>query len=134
MKNRHTAVDPDGGMHVRNSDNRVYTHTVVAKRDRAYELSQLNVVSPYGRDRWLSYQARGLTEYMDGHTSVEQYEDEVRARQHTWFQDVDAKGYFSRWVNLGWNGRIDLAEKLKASSASPHYAQVVILEAQMVRK
>jgi hypothetical protein len=74
--------------------------------------------------------ARAL-ESLGGATTVEDYQ---RAQALNRLGEVEgrrAAGYYTKFQDYGWSGRLDLAQKNAASAqAKPFWAEVVILEAQ----
>jgi hypothetical protein len=108
-KNRHTATAPCGTVLHRNSDSRTYTHCVAIR-------STFESAEAYAH-RW----------YSDRPKERDGYIEACRKRRD--------EGYYDKYRAYGWNGRLDLAEKLKRElMRGDSYADVVILPATVVYK
>lgn len=151
------ATDPNGIVHKRTSQNRQYTHTVVALRSKALALAAA-VSKDAHRNRVANFQFH--REYLDGTsrflerrtwqteqqhqeqmaTDIQRAREELQGdmdvndyvarKQREALEDVekaDLAGQFTRYENLGWCGRFDLAQKLASSSGN--WLDVTILEA-----
>lgn len=149
------AIDPNGVVHTRKSA-RTYTHTVVAQYNKAVNLARANdkewtktdgrsydyyVKIATGNDPYPQKNYSGTAEEqaevdannakrvadakarIDGLTRDEYIAKELAGR----IAAVEATD-FEEWHNLGWCGRIDLAQKL-ASGAANFYHNATILEA-----
>jgi len=46
-------------------------------------------------------------------------------------EERKAAGYYAKWQNLGWCGRLDLAQKLFSTAQGQRYARVAILPAEV---
>lgn len=155
-----TAVDPAGLTHTRNSKDRTYTHTVVGlpssvkhtlaatspemrklHRDNfVYHLNMANGTSKWlDRKLWeteVSHITRTKQEIarskdaLQGCETAQEYEamlvDEALARIKQGMTD----GFYATYQNLGWCGRLDLAQSLKTTSENRGWVGVTILEAK----
>ena len=150
----------DGQTFTRNSKSRVYTHCVVAKpsidhalataqsegaRDlyrceyrwhqkavtsggRLFEQSKHMTDEDYHEQckRDLMFARRALVGKQSEDDFVSYHVDDMLA----WIEKQREQGFYDRWVERGWNSRLDLAQKLAATTrAHPYYGDVVILEA-----
>lgn len=155
-----TAVDPAGLTHTRNSKDRTYTHTVVAlpssvrytlaamspemrKTHRHNFVYHLNIAN--GTSKWLE---RGLWETevshltrtqqeiarsknaLQGCQTAQEYENMMVDAALARIKKGMADGYYATYRNLGWCGRLDLAQKLKTTSENKGWVSVTILEAK----
>jgi hypothetical protein len=158
--NKHTATDRTGTVHTRNSANRVYTHTVVARP--CYKSALEVAVSPGHQDEsnfayyaaYLDGTSRFLVKpaYRSEEAHAEQCEKDIaRAREKIGeaktvaeyvamkrqarlaaVEEARVAGGYEIFGNLGWCGRLDLAQKL-AAGASPYWTEVTILPVTMER-
>jgi len=152
-KIKYIARDADGQLHTRSS-NRVYTHTVVAKLDidamirdadttgRAYSIQNHAVYVGYATNGWKP------TKWMTPESAKQHHEKGFECgRRFLAEHGTDPAAYaevcYQRKVarftadteyhNLGWCGRLDLAQKLAAKCAANQYTKyrdVTILEAE----
>lgn len=127
-KTLYTATDANGVIHTRNSD-RVYTHTVVYLHDYTADLAGARNESWKKTDRsnYRYYQklisgdhgfsciteadvakARG---HVEGLTEEAFVAREV-ARRVDRVETNKANGFYKKYFNAGWCGRLDLAQKL----------------------
>lgn len=150
---KYTARDADGQTHTRSSK-RVYTHTVVAKLDidamirdadtegRAYSIQNHAVYVDYVANGWKP------AKWMDPETAKRHHEEGFECgrrflAEHGTDPAAYAEACYQRQVarfiadteyhNLGWCGRLDLAQKLAAKCAANQYTKyrdVTILEAE----
>lgn len=169
-----TATDAAGTVHKRTSENRTYTHTVVAlpsyefdmaQNDKDWEVDAKNfgyyVQIATGHDphptrnyradypeKWTAEEiaagqahadaenAKRIQDAADrvtGHTR-ETYVAAQRAERAAKVNARKAKGYYGEWVNLGWCGRPDLAQKLAGQAQGGRYASIAILLTTIVAK
>jgi hypothetical protein len=140
-KTAYIATDAAGIKHTRNSD-RVYTHTVVIKGGYERDLRAANdmaYAAKEANDLWAQvgkglegYVANGLRKhailgrdyfvkrFAEDSAIVAQfgtaaaYIDSKRAAHVARVEAEKAAGRFEKWGNIGWCGRLDLAQKLAA--------------------
>lgn len=155
-----TAIDPSGGLHKRTSVDRTYTHTVVSKRAVEWDLSFVRAPDRVRVQRsnfrhhlaWLDSTSEWLVrspwESEERH-KVEVEQALAKAREvigDNWIEDdwieaqaqdqiariekAKAAGYYDQWVNDGWCGRLDLAQKLASKMAGQGRVEITILEAK----
>ena len=161
MSNKFTAVDPAGIVHKRTSQNRVYSHTVVGRRSFNANLKAAQEGHiPTERSNFKFYMAyvNGTSEYLAkksweneeqhkrrvddevaravsalaGTTTFEQYRAMLRENAIARVMKAQREGQYDKYVNLGWCGRLDLAQKLASGSLAKNYEDVRILEAVKV--
>lgn len=152
--NKHTATDPNGKIHTRNSKGRTYSHTVVANLDRAAceaqllksaeEKARTNYEFCCGRGQsnaytnWRgepeTYRIHGK-EYASGEEFMADYptlQDDINYEVAQAQAVIDSRGqeFYDEYRNLGWNSRRDLAEKLASKETGRYnWINVTILEA-----
>lgn len=152
------ATDPNGVVHKRTSQNRQYTHTVVARPSKAWAI---NVVTSKEMHRNHISNFSHYSSYLDGTSrflerrtwqSERQHQESVardleRAREalqgdmdvNTYIarkdrealdaiEQNDKVGFYNAYSNLGWCGSLNLAHKL-ASKQKGYWVDVTILEA-----
>lgn len=158
--NKFTAIDPAGLTHTRNSKDRTYTHTVVALPSSVrYTLAAMspemrkNHRSDFkyhaafadGTSKWLErkvwetelqYLTRTQQEIarsknaLQGCETAQEYENMMVDADLAKIREGMANGYYATYQNLGWCGRLDLAQKLKTTSENKGWIGVTILEAK----
>lgn len=146
--NKHIATDPAGVEHTRNSKTRVYSHTVVVRIDGAKRLANnladleadyvrrnydhdFNRVARYSFDKPEEID-RNREEFRAQYPTFEEYlkicKQRVIASHNKWLN----AGGPQHWLNAGWCGRLDLAQKLADKErGGRNVAEVVILEAKL---
>lgn len=147
MTTRYFIVDPNGKRHTRTTKNRTYTHAVIARRnldvalerarwpgwdelDRSNHAFYVREANPATR-RFGPYSDEKLAEYVRyaAMTADEYVADQLKQRLDQVTQDVE-DGDFDVYRVVGWNGRLDLAQKL-AANPGKHLKDVQIVEAQV---
>lgn len=141
--NKHTAIDPNGTVHKRNSKGRIYAYTVVVQYSYHYDLDLARLgrscssvkanydfyVSCLGDSTRPSYgvsRDKALEE-LQGATSLGEYSV---AQNIAHIEKKKAEGYYHDWHNVGWCGRVDLANKLHLKMVQhPAVAEVRTLTA-----
>jgi hypothetical protein len=141
MTNHFFVIDPQGKVHTRSSKDRVYTHTVLSYIKPVTYQDQIDAVdwavSNSSDSYWQSMKHIADTGVLDHlpdfdverrvqearnfiakNPSLELYMARIGANALANFDAKVASGHFDRWVNLGWNGRLDLAQKLQAQSTA----------------
>ena len=145
-KHYHTVTCPNGQILTRNSLNRVYTHAVVARPSLAY--AEAGPFTPHGyrteqsvRNEYQRYltldpktNSPWLEKELSGIASEDEYVERCVRTHLKLVEERKTSGTFEKYFSLGWNGRLDLAHKVKASNTGPNYDEVLILEATMVYK
>jgi hypothetical protein len=148
-KNVHTFTDPNGTVHTRKSENRVYTHAVIARRSKARAVAFIMA------DDWAAREAHNFGYYtamvagthknakytlafekpekrearrsqeVEFHKSIladavdaEAFVAMVRKRALAQVEANAKKGVYTDYTVIGWNGRLDLAQKLASSNAA----------------
>ena len=133
MTNKHTAIDPAGVVHTRNSSSgRVYTHCVVARDSFEKRMKRALAPQSYEVENFHYYKNAGVTSKMEGCNSAEEY---VALQQANRVAAVNAKPV-ADWMNLGWCGSHQLAvKKLHGSNyeGGANFSEAVILEATMTQ-
>lgn len=145
--NKHTATH-NGQTFKRNSENAIYTHTVVSKPAFNYEQALAHAKADKHYDsKWiayckeaasLDYKYASVTSDKDRAEYVRQVEigpdalnAEVAARQVARVEENNAKGYYEAFQNAGWCGRADLAQKLAEKTRKYGHREVTILVAEV---
>ena len=155
-KTLHAATDPDGGVHKRTSQSRVYTHTVVACPSYRNALSWAQQILDVDRKNfYFSHAMATKGEYLsagnrpvvlltvrdeadrqrhenslEGCPDADTYAVLKRDQRIAKVTMLKAEGYYDRFVSLGWTGRRDLADKLAAKArASGYWENITILKA-----
>jgi hypothetical protein len=160
IMNKFTAVDPAGLTHTRNSKDRTYTHTVVAlpssvqrtlaatspamrKTHRSNFVYHLNMAN--GTSKWLertlwetevSHITRTKQEIakaqnaLRGCQTAQEYENMMVDADLARIKKAMTDGFYATYQNIGWCGRLDLAQKLKTTSENKGWVGVTILEAR----
>lgn len=156
--NKHTAIDPNGKVHTRNSKGRTYSHCVVARIDpiadthrtlwSAEHNGETNYAYYCGQGRhsinpYTNYRGEPCTTFVAGkdYNSPEEFQADFPTRQDYidyLVNEAKAKlaarpaGYYDDYGSLGWCGRLDLATKLAAKEAGHKiYRGITILEAEV---
>jgi hypothetical protein len=157
--NKHFAIDANGQRHTRNSKGRTYSHVVVGRWNydaalafaQSYDksglhssnykhlLSYVNGTSQYlARKSWendATYAERVAKEVaqaakrLGGAKSLDEYRQLQRDEALARVAANKAAGEYEVYRDLGWAGRLDLAQKNAASHAG-QYTDIQILEAQ----
>lgn len=151
-KTKHAATAPDGSTLTRTSENRTYTHVITGRRDEAAYLAEADALSDQDRRNFDYYAAcaAGTHEHVQptawrtpervaeeiadaadrikGHDR-DSYAAALREQRLERHAERVAAGYFTTWLDLGWCGRPDLAQKA-AATAAKHHVDVQILEAR----
>jgi hypothetical protein len=157
--NKHFAIDANGQRHTRNSKGRTYSHVVVGRwnydasladaqtygqsdlhrSNYKHHLSYVDGTSQYlARKSWeddATHAARVAKEVaqavkaIGGATNLEEYRQLQRDAALARVAANKAAGEYEVYRDLGWAGRLDLAQK-NAGSHSAHYTDIQILEAQ----
>lgn len=156
-KTKFFAIDPQGVEHLRTSENRIYTHTVVVLRGEAYAARQLiealdHATSQAPKDYVFHQSMVDGTWYTVQHPQwIDQRNDAEAAKHAAEIADLTVEGYvqkclkkvraqhdarhdaglYAKWHNVGWCGRHDLAQKLADQTRKHGFQDVVILEAQV---
>jgi len=151
MPNKHTAILPDGSVATRTSQNRVYTHCVAVRMDFEYAYEQ---AAKYGnwevhKRNWEYFKreadpATARHRNLGGKTSenlaeqdriagltLTQYRAELTGQAIEEVLKAKDEGFYEKWQVVGWNGRLDLAQKLASQHSGPSYAEVRIIEANV---
>lgn len=159
-KTTHIARDRNGFEHRRASQSRVYSHTVVArpsyraalmlaaeidktdrgnfayhhdlatKGERDLGRGMVTRLDSFGRDPEVE-RAKHIAE-LAGAATAEEYATAKRDARVAKIEELKAKGYYDAFQNLGWCGRLDLAQKLAAKEGgSAYWEEVTILPATM---
>ena len=144
-KTRHYATAPNGQVFHRGSDRRVYSHMVAGRRCRDHALAMAKSDSNMNQDgrnwdyanskvtgqrSWYDFESeesrqRDRDRVAEGRQN---YIDRKRAERILKVSETD----FTKWNDLGWASRLDLAQKNAASHRSkPYWDEVVILEAKI---
>lgn len=156
------AVMPDGRIAKRSSENRTYTYCVAVRlsyaaalkfamspdwekcerRNFAYYAScaagdNENAVSRPGDPEWKvksAARAREMGErYVAEYGDADTYVSRQLAARVAGVNVRNAAGAYEKWDVVGWNSRLDLAQKLRARELSKgRAAEAVILEAKQV--
>ncbi len=154
-----TAIDPAGKTHTRTSKERIYTHTVVAlpsapravlnvtskearamhRQNFAYYREMADGTSRFlERKSWeteaqqAERKANGIEngiKALDGCTNAQEFENMMVSRELARIQKQREEGYYDTYHNMGWCGRLDLAQKLKTTSENRNWIEVTILKA-----
>lgn len=150
-KNVHTAILPDGRVAKRTSLNRVYPYCVAVRDSYEYALMAAKQWLKVDADNY-GYYLRELDpatrRYSQSEKQLAEFADEVAgcpganaycakliAKRVAAVEKAKAEGRYERWGVLGWNGRLDLAQKLCDSArAKPFYAETVIVETKVEAK
>lgn len=147
-KTNYIAIDPAGQLHTRKTE-RVYTHTVLFKYSYEDQMREANRDQSVDGDNW-EFSCR-MVEWGGVYRGKREkwHSDEEIARNLATNEALKAKannraeaiangraervahiearkaaGFYEKWVNAGWCGRLDLAQKLAAK-----YSGSVIIEA-----
>jgi hypothetical protein len=149
------AVDPQGVVHIRKSQNRTYVATVVVRVGRTQVDRYFARVEAEGKRAGESYdrtvdESKGIfpkREQWRGPEALKSWQDFAvkylvkpdgygpgrdaaiaKAKAHALkvAEEYEASGRWDRYENAGWTSRTDLAQKLAAQTGGE---QVVILEA-----
>jgi len=155
-KTKHTATAPNGQIFKRTSQNRVYSHVVLGRRSE--ENAFLSANSKFNRDHdgnswdWRVKTSEGQGVYAkyaseaEDHWGRKRHEENLEEARQFLAANPDRKAYqdrkqadrvadvektdFTKWFDLGWASRIDLAQKNASTYAGkPSYAEVIIVEA-----
>lgn len=136
------ATATDGTEFKRTSDNRVYTHTVISKRNFNRDLDDAGKIKATDADNFAYYTRRAADSSQDTANALEQLAGAKTVTEYQ-FAKRDARvaavlaardaGAYDVWHNAGWCGRLDLAQKLAAKEASYGNLEVTILEAVKIR-
>lgn len=152
---KYLAIDPNGFEHRRTTAGRTYTHTVVYQRSKEWAVAQakasheghvstgkyfLDCVA-VGYHAYLMHfdhyrndiarQQADVAESLESLAGMTTAEGYAAAQVAKHLLDIDARDW-SAYLNAGWCGRRDLAEKLAAATRSPHTLNVTVLEAREV--
>ena len=129
--NKHTAIDPAGVVHTRNSPSgRIYTHCVVARDSFEKRMKRALAPRKYEAENFNYCKNNGKTSLMQGCNSAEEY---VALHQADRVASVNAKPV-ADWENLGWCVSHQLAvKKLHGSNyeSGGYFSEAVILEVEM---
>jgi ribosomal protein S18 len=158
-KTSYTAIDPNGVIHKRTTESRKYSHTVVALRSKDWALkaavskemnrhhvSNFSHYSEFlnGTSRFLerrSWQTKEqhqeamendiqrARDALQGDMTVEDYIARKQREDLEAVEKADQCGAFTSYSNLGWCGRLDLAQKLASKENGGYWIKTVILEA-----
>lgn len=142
-KTSYIAIDPNGVSHKRSTERRAYTHTVVFQKSKKYHIEKAIAGHKYhvetgeyllacvanGKHLSLMYfdayardtdrQARDVAQAiadLDGAKNAVEYADK-KVTQHV--AELEARDW-TVFENAGWCGRLDLAQKLAASTVGLH--------------
>jgi len=121
MTNKHTA-SLNGKTFTRNSAKATYSHVVVA----AYTARELIARTERSLESYKANRAKATAEYVgwyDEHIAA----DEAKLAAYRAATDLDAP--FGEFFAQGWTSRLDLANKLAASTRAQGYSTVVVLPA-----
>lgn len=158
--NKHFAIDANGTTHTRNSENRVYSHCVAVRFSYERALAEakkphrsadsnfhhyaafLDGTSEFLKQRsWhtaeqhaeqVAHDIEKAKEALAGCATVEEYSAMLIARSVGGVKKAKADGYYDRWHLMGWNSRLDLAQKEAARQRDrASVAEVAILEAKL---
>lgn len=152
-----TAIDPSGKLHKRTSLNRTYLFTVVSKRSETearlflrapgilaahrsnyrYHKAWLDGTSefltkpPYRSDEehaaYVERHVAEARERLEGCATADDYIEKCVQEGHARIAEGKANGHYDEWVNDGWCGRRDLAEKLAQKMRGQGRVEVTIL-------
>jgi hypothetical protein len=89
------------------------------------------------KEEWLSHNEHQVERAKKGLNGCETVEDYIAMKHREAVERVQSgidAGDYDKWSVEGWNGRLELARQLQASTLSPRYREVRIIEAQMVTK
>lgn len=151
-KTKHTAAAPDGSTFTRTSENRTYTHMITGRRDEAAYFATADRLDDQDRRNFDYYAAcaAGTHEHVQptawrtpercteeiaeaaariGDHDRDSYAAALREHRLERHAEQVAAGFFTKWLDLGWCGRLDLAQKA-AATAAKHHLDVQILEAR----
>lgn len=157
--NKHTATDRNGLVHTRNSQGRAYTHCVAVRPSYERALAEAqkgwkNAASDYAyfaeraagrleQYRWedegqfairLANEVKHAQEQIAGCANAAEYVEKTRAEMIARVEARKAKGYYDTFEVIGWNGRLDLAQKEAARQhGRADLAEVCILEATVTQ-
>lgn len=130
--NKYFVIDPNGVTHTRSTKRR-YTHTVLVRYDREHAMQQAEASYVYDKESWDYYRKRvaGGSTVEDwvavANKTLDEYKAERRAER---IQRVDEHDY-TQWLDAGWCGSLELANKLAGSERNHlHIKDVIIMEAQ----
>ncbi|MBB5278684.1 hypothetical protein HNR26_004786 [Rhizobium rosettiformans] len=154
-KKTYIVTDPNGVQHTRKTD-RVYTHAVAVRASYEFDLAQADCDWAIDGDNWkfaVKMARDGFTgdapkyswetpEYLESekaryvssatpYSSVEEAIAGRRARRVAGVEKQKAEGYYDKFGILGFNGRLDLAQKAAAAAQGGRWAEVLILEATL---
>jgi len=149
MTTIHTVTDPNGTTHNRTSANRVYTHAVLVRESYEHAMEIAKQLYEIDGDNW-AYDVRKVrnNDHYSWETPEQIERQKARAQAYTSRQEAMEgaarervtrvcekykAGGFDTWSVLGWNGRLDLAQKA-ASTAGPRFAEVKIVETTRTTK
>lgn len=150
-KTTFTVTDPNGKTHKRTSENRTYTHAVIARPSYECAIKHLdnkraeqNTRSNFeyhlgfanGTSRWLTkntweteqqHQERAAREIarsveeLNGSKTADEYVAMVRKQHLDRIEEARAKGFYDTFTCVGWCGRLDLAHKLASTTSGNDY-------------
>lgn len=123
---KHFIIDPNGERHTRNSRSRIYTHAVIQPHCRLGQIEWLLENAAMWRRRAAKEAASGQSFAFSNRDAClhDAEKCERLAAEHQAKYDAGSTTYF---ITLGWNGRLDLAQKLAATRSN-----TMIVEAQLV--
>lgn len=151
-KTIHTATAPDGSTFRRTSQSRVYSHMVTGRSNERAHFADADAIRDQDRRNFDYYVevAAGTHPHVQPEKwrPQEQCDADI-AKHRAKIEGLDrdsyaakkreerlaahaanvAAGMFTKWRDLGWASRLDLARKA-ASTAARHYVDVRILEAK----
>lgn len=123
--NKYFVIDPNGVTHTRSTKRR-YTHTVLVRYDREFAMQQAEASYAYDKENW-EYYREHIPHGDYAAMTLDEYKAAKRAER---IQRVDEHDY-TEWLNAGWCGSLELANKLAGSERNHlHIKDVIIMEAQ----
>jgi hypothetical protein len=146
--NKHFAILPCGTRVTRNSQTRTYSHLVAVRPDYNDALNSARGWGQGSVHKSNYLYAVERTEQGDSHRfgpmktkdelrfpliaamSLEEYRASMSASAVARVEGLNTEGYYDLYQSIGWNGRLDLAQKL-AAQQDTNRVTVVILEAQI---
>lgn len=154
-KKTYIVTDPNGVEHTRKTD-RVYTHAVAVRASYEFDLAQADCDWPIDGDNWkfavkmardgftgsapqysweteeyLASEKARYAERAKSATTVQEAIAVARANRVAGVEKQKANGYYDKFGILGFNGRLDLAQKAAAAAQGGRWAEVLILEATL---
>jgi len=154
-KKTYLVVDPNGVEHKRKTD-RVYTHAVVVRPSYEFDLAQADRDWEVDGRNWQfyvkmardgfsgaapqynwetpEYLEKTKAEYAERAAAFSNVQEAIaagRAKRVSNVEKAKANGEYDKYGVLGFNGRLDLAQKAASAAQGGRWAEVKILPAKL---